>query len=44
LMSKNAFYVVCHDTQAELGKIAAFRQWMLSRAQQEQDMLRLRSV
>ncbi|MGL4959222.1 MAG: LysR substrate-binding domain-containing protein, partial [Plesiomonas sp.] len=42
LMSKNAFYVVCHDSQAELGKIAAFRQWMLLRAQQEQETLRSR--
>ncbi|WP_313511240.1 transcriptional regulator GcvA, partial [Kosakonia sacchari] len=25
LVSKNAFYLVCHDSQAELGKIAAFR-------------------
>ncbi|MGU0172244.1 transcriptional regulator GcvA [Escherichia coli] len=29
LVSKNAFYLVCHDSQAELGKIAAFRQWIL---------------
>lgn len=28
LVSKNAFYLVCHDSQAELGKIAAFRQWI----------------
>ena len=32
LVSKNAFYLVCHDSQAELGKIAAFRQWILARA------------
>jgi len=28
LVSKNAFYLVCQDSQAELGKIAAFRQWI----------------
>jgi LysR family glycine cleavage system transcriptional activator len=32
LVSKNAFYLVCHDSQAELGKIAAFRQWILAKA------------
>lgn len=37
LVSKNAFYLVCHDSQAELGKIAAFRQWILARAATEQE-------
>ncbi len=36
LVSKNAFYLVCHDSQAELGKIAAFRQWILAKAASEQ--------
>ncbi len=30
LMSKNAYYLVCHESQAGLGKIAAFREWMLA--------------
>ncbi len=42
LVSKNAFYLVCHDSQAELGKIAAFRQWILSKAASEQETFRLR--
>jgi len=29
LMSHNAYYLVCQQDQANLGKIAAFRQWML---------------
>lgn len=37
LVSKNAFYLVCQDSQAELGKIAAFRQWILSQAANEQE-------
>lgn len=36
LVSKKAFYLVCHDNQAELGKIAAFRQWILAKAASEQ--------
>ncbi len=42
LVSKNAFYLVCHDSQAELGKIAAFRQWILDKAASEQERLRFR--
>lgn len=41
LISKNAFYLVCQDSQAELGKIAAFRQWILSQAANEQEKLGL---
>ncbi len=37
LVSNNAFYLVCHDSQAELGKIAAFRQWILASAASEQE-------
>ncbi|MBY5992751.1 transcriptional regulator GcvA [Ferrimonas balearica] len=29
LLSKNAYYLVCHENQADLGKIEAFREWML---------------
>ncbi|AOM42307.1 transcriptional regulator GcvA [Xenorhabdus hominickii] len=39
LVSKNAFYLVCHDNQAELGKIAAFRKWILTQAASEQERL-----
>lgn len=42
LVSKNAFYLVCHDSQAELGKIAAFRQWILEKAAAEQEKFRFR--
>ncbi len=41
LSVKNAFYLVCQDSQAELGKIAAFRQWILSQAANEQEKLGL---
>ncbi|MGM7517357.1 transcriptional regulator GcvA [Proteus mirabilis] len=41
LVSKNAFYLVCQDSQTELGKIAAFRQWILSQAANEQEKLGL---
>ncbi|GAM69161.1 glycine cleavage system transcriptional activator gcvA [Vibrio sp. JCM 19236] len=34
-MSKNAFYVVCDAKQAEMGRIATFRDWMLSIAAKE---------
>ncbi|NHI00287.1 MULTISPECIES: transcriptional regulator GcvA [Oceanimonas] len=36
LMSKNAYYLVSHESQAGLGKIAAFREWMLALLEQEQ--------
>lgn len=42
LVSKNAFYLVCHDSQAELGKIEAFRQWILNCARSEQESFRFR--
>ncbi len=28
--SRDAFYLVCEESQAELGKIAAFRDWILA--------------
>ncbi|GAD78364.1 transcriptional regulator GcvA [Vibrio ezurae] len=37
LVSKNAFYVVCHEKQADVGRIATFRDWMLSIAASEGD-------
>jgi LysR family glycine cleavage system transcriptional activator len=37
LVSKNAYYVVCRESQAELGKISAFRDWMLSMVKTEQE-------
>lgn len=37
LQTKDAHYLVCRDSQAELGKIAAFRHWMNALVQREQD-------
>ncbi|MBD1555940.1 transcriptional regulator GcvA [Vibrio sp. S9_S30] len=37
LISKNAFYVVCHEQQADTGRIATFRDWMLATAAKEQE-------
>ncbi|MCD1125094.1 transcriptional regulator GcvA [Jinshanibacter sp. LJY008] len=42
LASKNAFYLVCHESQAELGKIASFREWILALASSEQQSVYLR--
>ncbi|MDO2947129.1 transcriptional regulator GcvA [Aeromonas simiae] len=36
LVSKNAFYLVCQEQQADLGKIVAFRDWMLELVEQEE--------
>ncbi|CSB06369.1 DNA-binding transcriptional activator GcvA [Vibrio cholerae] len=36
LMTNNAFYVVCHEKQADMGRIATFRDWMLKKARSEQ--------
>ncbi|WED21201.1 transcriptional regulator GcvA [Vibrio sp. JC009] len=36
LVSKNAFYVVCHDKNADSGRVAKFRDWMLAKAASEQ--------
>jgi LysR family glycine cleavage system transcriptional activator len=36
LQSKDAYYLVCRDNQTELGKIAAFRQWMIDLVEREQ--------
>lgn len=40
LLSKNAFYVVCHESQADTGRIATFRDWMIAKAASEQEELR----
>ncbi|MDF5014980.1 transcriptional regulator GcvA, partial [Vibrio parahaemolyticus] len=37
LISKNAFYGVCHEQQADMGRIATFRDWMLATARKEQE-------
>lgn len=39
LMTKNAFYVVCHEKQADMGRIATFRDWMLRKARSEQEVM-----
>ncbi|MBA6338724.1 MULTISPECIES: transcriptional regulator GcvA [unclassified Colwellia] len=39
LESKNAYYVVCRDRQVDLGKIAAFREWVLDTVAQDQEEL-----
>ncbi|NCP63286.1 MAG: transcriptional regulator GcvA [Paraglaciecola sp.] len=35
-ITNNAYYFVCHPGQAELGKIAAFRQWLIAQVQADQ--------
>ena len=37
--SRDAFYLVCDEAQAELGKIAAFRAWILAQVEEEQNDL-----
>ncbi|MBT0587317.1 transcriptional regulator GcvA [Alteromonas oceanisediminis] len=37
IKSKHSFYLVCEEGQAELGKIAAFRQWMINEVKAEND-------
>ena len=39
LESKNAYYVVCRERQVDLGKIAAFREWVLDTVAQEKEDL-----
>ncbi|MDG3088887.1 transcriptional regulator GcvA [Vibrio hannami] len=39
LVSRNAFYVVCHDKNADSGRVAKFRDWMLAKAASEQEVL-----
>lgn len=35
--SRDAFYMVCDESQADLGKIAAFREWILGQVEEEQN-------
>lgn len=42
LISKNAFYFVYPENQAEVGKVSAFREWIIARATSEQENLDLR--
>jgi LysR family glycine cleavage system transcriptional activator len=37
LITKSAYYLVCHQSQADLGKITAFREWLLAQVKEEQD-------
>jgi LysR family glycine cleavage system transcriptional activator len=37
LVTKDSYYVVCEQSQADLGKIAVFRQWLLKQVKEEQD-------
>lgn len=39
LVSKNAFYLVCNEKQADTGRIATFREWILSKARSEQEIV-----
>jgi len=41
LLSKDAYYIVCEESQSELGKIKEFREWMLNLFEQEQENSRL---
>ncbi|WP_088330808.1 transcriptional regulator GcvA [Lacimicrobium sp. SS2-24] len=36
LITRNAYYLVCHESQADSGKIATFRQWVNTQVQEEQ--------
>ncbi|GAA0858259.1 transcriptional regulator GcvA [Aliiglaciecola litoralis] len=37
LISKSSYYLVCHQSQAELGKIATFRHWLLEQVRGDLD-------
>jgi LysR family glycine cleavage system transcriptional activator len=37
LISKNAYYIVCRENQADVGKIEAFRDWVLDTVANEQE-------
>ena len=39
LVNKSAFYVVCRENQADIGKIAAFREWILEMVEQEEESI-----
>ena len=37
LVSKNSYYIVSRESQVDIGKIVAFREWMLETAKNEQE-------
>jgi LysR family glycine cleavage system transcriptional activator len=37
MVSKDAFYIVCREHQVKIGKIAAFREWVLETVDQERE-------
>lgn len=39
LVSKNSYYIVCREQQLEMGKIAAFREWVLQTVADEQNII-----
>ncbi|MEI6893120.1 MAG: transcriptional regulator GcvA [Colwellia sp.] len=39
LVSKNAYFIVCRESQKEIGKITAFTQWMLDMVEAEQEKI-----
>lgn len=39
LISKNSFYFVCREQQMDIGKIMAFRSWMLDTVHEEQEQI-----
>ncbi|WP_100641774.1 transcriptional regulator GcvA [Alteromonas facilis] len=39
IKSKDSFYLVCEESQVELGKIAAFREWIHNEVEQEIDAM-----
>jgi len=39
IMSKNSYFIVCRESQKELGKIEAFRQWLLDMVASEQALI-----
>ena len=39
LISKNSYYIVCREQQLELGKITAFREWVLQTVADEQTII-----
>ncbi|MCM2679100.1 transcriptional regulator GcvA [Echinimonas agarilytica] len=40
LTSEDSHYLVCEESQADLGKIKAFREWMLARVSKEQKSIK----
>ena len=40
LQSQDSYYLVCEPSQADLGKIEAFRSWMLERVRKEQESIK----